>query len=125
MIESGEKSNCFAFVIIENFPIPNLAPQESQYSKLGRNLSNYNRNRLNDSEFLKNDGSFGSNDSMSNLQRNLQDFRLSTSVKSSNVNQMDLRRTGTRQGIGWISLLSRRRASTRQLREVRLTSVRF
>lgn len=105
MIESGEKSIWFVFLIIENFPIPNLAPQESQYSKLGRNLSNYNRNRLNDSEFLKNDGSFGSNDSMSNLQKNLQDFRLSNSVKSSKVH-LDISEENRNSSGNWVDKLT-------------------
>jgi hypothetical protein len=80
MIESGEKRNC---LIQESFAIPNLAPQETQYTELRRNLSNYNRTRNNDSEFYRNGGSIGSNDSLTNLQKNLQDFRLSGSIKSS------------------------------------------
>ena len=64
-------------IIIEKFSIPNLGPQETQYADLHRNLSNYNRNRNTDSDLMKQGASFGSNDSLSNLQKNFRDIRLS------------------------------------------------
>lgn len=46
-------------------------------------MSNFNRTRHSNSGFIKNEGSLGSNDSLSNLQKNLKDFKLSNSIKSS------------------------------------------
>jgi hypothetical protein len=102
MIESGEKRNN---LIIETFAIPNLAPQESHYAELKRNLSNYNRTRNNDSEFLRNGGSIGSNDSMTNLQKNLQDFRLSGSIKSNKSNR-DPSDEGRNSSMNWVEKLT-------------------
>lgn len=97
MVESGDKHTN---LIIDNFAIPNLAPQESQYAGLRRNLRNYNRSRHNDSDQFKN-GSFGSNDSLSNLQKNLRDFRLGGSAQSSRTNQTSRTRAATHRPIGW------------------------
>lgn len=89
MVDSGDKQ---PGLVMDNFAIPNLAPQESQYAGLRRNLRNYNRSRHTDSENYKNGSSFGSNDSLSNLQRNLKDFRLGGSRESSSLTRPIRRR---------------------------------
>lgn len=96
MVESGDKQNN---LITDNFAIPNLAPQESQYAGLRRNLRNYNRSRHNDSDQFKN-GSFGSNDSLSNLQKNLREFRLGGSTQSSHANQTSRTKAATHRRTG-------------------------
>lgn len=100
MVKSNENSSP---LIIENFPIPNLAPQESEYSGLRRNFSNYNRTRNSNSDFYQNEGSLKSNDSFNNLQKNLQDFKLSKSIKSSKRDKTFRKKGGTRREIGWTS----------------------
>lgn len=103
MVESGDKRN---FLIIEKFAIPNLGPQDTHYADLRRNLSNYNRTRNTDSDLHKHGTSYGSNDSLSNLQKDFRDIRLSNSQRSSGRITPDQSDEGRNSSGNWVDKLT-------------------
>lgn len=93
-------------IIIEKFAIPNLGPQETQYTDLRRNLSSYNRTRNTNSDILKNGESFGSNDSLSNLQKNFRDIRIGNSHGSSRRITPESSEEGRNSSVNWVDKLT-------------------